>query len=34
VIRLLRLLRLLRLAQIARRSFSLVGLRYAAVTKV
>ncbi len=31
VIRVLRLLRLLRLAQVARRSFSLVGLRYAAV---
>jgi len=31
VIRLLRLLRLLRLVQIARRSFSVVGLRYAAV---
>jgi voltage-gated potassium channel len=31
VIRLFRLLRLLRLAQMARRSFSVVGLRYAAV---
>jgi voltage-gated potassium channel len=31
VIRLLRLLRLLRLVQMARRSFSVVGLRYAAV---
>jgi voltage-gated potassium channel len=31
VIRLFRLLRLLRLAQVARRSFSVVGLRYAAI---